>query len=57
MVTKLRENWQEKPGALQGGQVDPAAFSQQPEDPSTTEGKGSPGKPQQLMDLESQASR
>ncbi|XP_053773293.1 zinc finger protein 185 isoform X2 [Desmodus rotundus] len=56
VVTKLRENWQEKPGALQGGQVDPAAFSQQPEDPSTTERKGSPGKPQQLMDLESQAS-
>ncbi|XP_045676476.1 zinc finger protein 185 isoform X7 [Phyllostomus hastatus] len=56
VVSKLGENWQ-KPGALCGGQEDPAAFSQKPEDPSTAEGKGSPRKPQQLMDLESQASR
>ncbi|XP_045676477.1 zinc finger protein 185 isoform X8 [Phyllostomus hastatus] len=55
VVSKLGENWQ-KPGALCGGQEDPAAFSQKPEDPSTAEGKGSPRKPQQLMDLESQAS-
>ncbi|KAF6091855.1 zinc finger protein 185 with LIM domain [Phyllostomus discolor] len=57
VVSKLGENWQEKPGALRGGQEDPAAFSQKPEDPSTAEGKGSPRKPQQLVDLESQASR
>ncbi|XP_035872938.1 zinc finger protein 185 isoform X11 [Phyllostomus discolor] len=56
VVSKLGENWQEKPGALRGGQEDPAAFSQKPEDPSTAEGKGSPRKPQQLVDLESQAS-
>ncbi|KAM5290521.1 zinc finger protein 185 isoform 13-T14 [Glossophaga mutica] len=56
VVSKLGENWQEKPGALQGGQKDPAAFCQNPDDPSTAEGKGSPRKPQQLMDLESQAS-
>lgn len=56
VVSKLGENWQEKPGALRGCQEDPAAFSQKPEDSSTAEGKGSLRKPQKLMDLESQAS-
>ncbi|XP_036989195.2 zinc finger protein 185 isoform X7 [Artibeus jamaicensis] len=55
VASKLEENWQ-KPGALRGGQEDPAAFSQKPEDPGTEEGKGSPRKPQQLIDVESQAS-
>ncbi|XP_036915143.1 zinc finger protein 185 isoform X3 [Sturnira hondurensis] len=54
VASKLGENWQEKAGALRDGQEDPAAFSQKSEDPSTAEGKGSPRKPQQLMDVESQ---
>ncbi|XP_016069574.1 PREDICTED: zinc finger protein 185 [Miniopterus natalensis] len=56
VVTNLGETWQEKPGAPKGGQGDPAAPTQQPEDPSTPEHQSSPRRPQQLMDLESQAS-
>ncbi|XP_066104897.1 zinc finger protein 185 isoform X3 [Saccopteryx bilineata] len=57
VVTKLGEAWQEKPGALRSGREDPAALTQQPEDPSTPERQSSPRRPQQLMEFESQASR
>ncbi|XP_066212209.1 zinc finger protein 185 isoform X1 [Saccopteryx leptura] len=57
VVTKLGEAWQEKPGAPRGGREDPAALTQQPEDPSTPERQSSPRRPQQLMEFESQASR
>ncbi|KAM7044620.1 zinc finger protein 185 isoform 3-T5 [Molossus nigricans] len=55
VVTKLGDTWQEKPGTPRGGQRDPAAPTQQPEDPSTPEHQSSLRRPQQLMDLESQA--
>lgn len=57
VVTELGETWQEKPGAPRGGQGDTAAPTQQPEDPSTPERQSSPRRLQQLMELESQASR
>ncbi|XP_059535954.1 zinc finger protein 185 isoform X25 [Myotis daubentonii] len=57
VVTELGETWQEKPGVLRGGQGDTAAPTQQPEDPSTPERQSSPRRLQQLMELESQASR
>nr|KAF6493278.1 zinc finger protein 185 with LIM domain [Molossus molossus] len=56
VVTKLGDTWQEKPGTPRGGQRDPAAPTQQPEDPSTPEHQSSLRRPQQLMDLENQAS-
>ncbi|XP_014395090.1 PREDICTED: zinc finger protein 185 isoform X7 [Myotis brandtii] len=57
VVTELEETWQENPGAPRGGQGDTAAPTQQPEDPSTPERQSSPRRLQQLMELESQASR
>ncbi|XP_023608803.1 zinc finger protein 185 isoform X26 [Myotis lucifugus] len=57
VVTELGETWQEKPRAPRGGQGDTAAPTQQPEDPSTPERQSSPRRLQQLMELESQASR
>ncbi|KAK1346365.1 hypothetical protein QTO34_000219 [Cnephaeus nilssonii] len=57
VVTELGETWQEKPGAPRGGHGDLAAPTQQPEDPNTPEHQSSPRRLQQLMELESQASR
>ncbi|XP_054437767.1 zinc finger protein 185 [Pteronotus mesoamericanus] len=57
VVAQLGDNWQEKPAALRGGQGGPAAFAQHSEDLSPPEGRSSPARPQQLMDLESQAGR
>lgn len=57
MVTKLGDTWQERPGAPRGGQGDPAAPMQPTEDPSTPEWQSSPRSPEQLMKVESQASR
>nr|KAF6436729.1 zinc finger protein 185 with LIM domain [Rousettus aegyptiacus] len=57
VVTKLGDTWQERPGAPRGGQGDPAAPTQPPEDPSTPEWQSGPQSPEQLMKVESQASR
>nr|KAF6436725.1 zinc finger protein 185 with LIM domain [Rousettus aegyptiacus] len=57
VVTKLGDTWQERPGAPRGGQGDPAAPTQPPEDPSTPEWQSGPRSPEQLIEVESQASR
>uniref|UniRef100_A0A8C3WMD9 Zinc finger protein 185 with LIM domain n=1 Tax=Catagonus wagneri TaxID=51154 RepID=A0A8C3WMD9_9CETA len=51
------EAWQGKPGALRNGQGDPAVPSQQLADPSTPEQQSSPRKAEQLLEVDSQASR
>ncbi|XP_047572482.1 zinc finger protein 185 isoform X4 [Lutra lutra] len=57
VAAKVGETWQEKPAALRGGQGDPAAPSQQPAPPRTPEPQSSPRRPEQLVELDSQASR
>ncbi|XP_034505260.1 zinc finger protein 185 isoform X4 [Ailuropoda melanoleuca] len=57
VAAKVGETWQEKPAALRGGHGDPAAPSQQPAVPRTPEPQGSPRRPEQLVELDSQASR
>ncbi|XP_027951857.1 zinc finger protein 185-like isoform X2 [Eumetopias jubatus] len=57
VTSKVGETWQEKPTALRGGQGDPAAPSQQPAAPRTPEPQSSPRRPEQLVELDSQASR
>ncbi|XP_045852501.1 zinc finger protein 185 isoform X2 [Meles meles] len=57
VAAKVGETWQEKPAALRGGQGDPAAPSQQPASPRTPEPQSSPRRPEQLVELDSQASR
>ncbi|CAK7313343.1 Zinc finger protein 185 [Vulpes lagopus] len=57
VAAKVAETWEEKPTALRGGQRDPAALSQQPEAPRTPELQSSPRRPEQLVELDSQASR
>ncbi|XP_019648447.1 zinc finger protein 185 isoform X6 [Ailuropoda melanoleuca] len=56
VAAKVGETWQEKPAALRGGHGDPAAPSQQPAVPRTPEPQGSPRRPEQLVELDSQAS-
>ncbi|XP_036269012.1 zinc finger protein 185 isoform X13 [Pipistrellus kuhlii] len=56
VVIELGESWQEKPAAPRGGHRDSAAPTQQHEDPSTPEHHSSSRRPQQLMDLKTQAS-
>ncbi|XP_041596125.1 zinc finger protein 185 isoform X4 [Vulpes lagopus] len=56
VAAKVAETWEEKPTALRGGQRDPAALSQQPEAPRTPELQSSPRRPEQLVELDSQAS-
>nr|XP_055193575.1 zinc finger protein 185 isoform X7 [Nyctereutes procyonoides] len=56
VAAKVAETWEEKPIALRGGQRDPAALSQQPEAPRTPELQSSPRRPEQLVELDSQAS-
>uniref|UniRef100_A0A452V946 Zinc finger protein 185 with LIM domain n=1 Tax=Ursus maritimus TaxID=29073 RepID=A0A452V946_URSMA len=57
VAAKVGETWQEKPAALRGGHGDPAVPSQQPSVPRTLEPHGSPRRPEQLVELDSQASR
>ncbi|VCX05483.1 unnamed protein product [Gulo gulo] len=57
VAAKVGETWQEKPAALRGGQGDPAAPSQQPASPRPLESQSSPRRPEQLVELDSQASR
>ncbi|XP_057170522.1 zinc finger protein 185 isoform X12 [Ursus arctos] len=57
VAAKVGETWQEKPAALRGGHGDPAVPSQQPSVPRTLEPQGSPRRPEQLVELDSQASR
>lgn len=58
MVTKEGEEaWQGRPGALRDGQGDPAVPTQQPADPSTPEQQSSSRKPEQLLEVDSQANR
>ncbi|XP_032186848.1 zinc finger protein 185 isoform X3 [Mustela erminea] len=57
VAAKVGETWQEKPTALRGGQGDPAAPSQRPASPRTPEPQSSPRRPEQLVELDSQASR
>nr|XP_025844861.1 zinc finger protein 185 [Vulpes vulpes] len=56
VAAKVAETWEEKPTALRGGQRDPAALSQQPEAPRTPKLQSSPRRPEQLVELDSQAS-
>uniref|UniRef100_A0A2K6PTQ9 Zinc finger protein 185 with LIM domain n=1 Tax=Rhinopithecus roxellana TaxID=61622 RepID=A0A2K6PTQ9_RHIRO len=53
VATKVREAWQERPGAPGGGQGDPAVPTQQPADPSTPERQNSPSGSEQLIRRES----
>uniref|UniRef100_A0A8C9HB80 Uncharacterized protein n=1 Tax=Piliocolobus tephrosceles TaxID=591936 RepID=A0A8C9HB80_9PRIM len=53
VATKVREAWQERPGAPGGGQGDPAVPTQQPADPSTAERQNSPSGSEQLIRRES----
>ncbi|XP_064430754.1 zinc finger protein 185 isoform X2 [Mirounga angustirostris] len=55
VAAKVGEIWQEKPTALRGGQGDPAVPSQQPAAPRTPEPQSSPRRPEQLVELDSQA--
>uniref|UniRef100_A0A8D0YP94 LIM zinc-binding domain-containing protein n=1 Tax=Sus scrofa TaxID=9823 RepID=A0A8D0YP94_PIG len=56
VVTKEGEEaWQGRPGALRDGQGDPAVPTQQPADPSTPEQQSSSRKPEQLLEVDSQA--
>uniref|UniRef100_A0A8D1YHN9 LIM zinc-binding domain-containing protein n=1 Tax=Sus scrofa TaxID=9823 RepID=A0A8D1YHN9_PIG len=58
VVTKEGEEaWQGRPGALRDGQGDPAVPTQQPADPSTPEQQSSSRKPEQLLEVDSQANR
>ncbi|XP_011898207.1 PREDICTED: zinc finger protein 185 isoform X4 [Cercocebus atys] len=53
VATKVREAWQERPGAPGGAQGDPAVPTQQPADPSTPERQNSPSGSEQLVRRES----
>ncbi|KAL4844597.1 hypothetical protein H8958_015370 [Nasalis larvatus] len=53
VAPKVREAWQERPGAPGGGQGDPAVPTQQPTDPSTPERQNSPSGSEQLIRRES----
>ncbi|XP_046528741.1 zinc finger protein 185 isoform X9 [Equus quagga] len=56
VAAKVGEAWQERPGTPRGDEGDPAAPTQQPADPSTSERQSSP-RPEPFMDLDSQRSR
>ncbi|XP_070358232.1 zinc finger protein 185 isoform X10 [Equus asinus] len=55
VAAKVGEAWQERPGTPRGDEGDPAAPTQQPADPSTSERQSSP-RPEPFMDLDSQRS-
>ncbi|XP_019680026.1 zinc finger protein 185-like isoform X18 [Felis catus] len=57
VAAKVGETWQEKPAVLRGGHGDPAAPSQQSAAPRTPEQQSIPRRPEQLVELDSQASR
>ncbi|XP_058390892.1 zinc finger protein 185 isoform X10 [Diceros bicornis minor] len=57
VAAKVGEAWQERPKTLRSDEGDPAAAIQQPADPSTSEWQSSPRRPEQFMELDSQASR
>uniref|UniRef100_A0ABI7VVQ0 Zinc finger protein 185 with LIM domain n=1 Tax=Felis catus TaxID=9685 RepID=A0ABI7VVQ0_FELCA len=56
VAAKVGETWQEKPAVLRGGHGDPAAPSQQSAAPRTPEQQSIPRRPEQLVELDSQAS-
>ncbi|XP_039076625.1 zinc finger protein 185 isoform X3 [Hyaena hyaena] len=57
VAAKVEETWQERPTVLRGGPGDPAAPSQQPAAARTPEQPRSPRISEQLVELDSQASR
>ncbi|XP_032448044.1 zinc finger protein 185 isoform X6 [Lynx canadensis] len=57
VAAKVGETWQERPAVLRGGHGDPAAPSQQSAAPRTPEQQSIPRRPEQLVELDSQASR
>ncbi|XP_040323377.1 zinc finger protein 185 isoform X16 [Herpailurus yagouaroundi] len=56
VAAKVGETWQERPAVLRGGHGDPAAPSQQSAAPRTPEQQSIPRRPEQLVELDSQAS-
>ncbi|XP_019293774.1 zinc finger protein 185 isoform X15 [Panthera pardus] len=57
VAAKVGETWQERPAVLRGGHGDPAAPSQQSAAPRTPEQQSISKRPEQLVELDSQASR
>ncbi|XP_026909246.1 zinc finger protein 185 isoform X12 [Acinonyx jubatus] len=57
VAATVGETWQERPAVLRGGHGDPAAPSQQSAAPRTPEQQSIPRRPEQLVELNSQASR
>ncbi|XP_058569913.1 zinc finger protein 185 isoform X4 [Neofelis nebulosa] len=57
VAAKVGETWQERPAVLRGGHGDPAAPSQQSAAPRTPEQQSISRRPEQLVELDSQASR
>ncbi|XP_070113678.1 zinc finger protein 185 isoform X19 [Equus caballus] len=57
VAAKVGEAWQERPGTPRGDEGDPAAPTQQPADPSTSELTSNPRRPEPFMELDSQRSR
>ncbi|XP_058569926.1 zinc finger protein 185 isoform X16 [Neofelis nebulosa] len=56
VAAKVGETWQERPAVLRGGHGDPAAPSQQSAAPRTPEQQSISRRPEQLVELDSQAS-
>ncbi|XP_019293776.1 zinc finger protein 185 isoform X16 [Panthera pardus] len=56
VAAKVGETWQERPAVLRGGHGDPAAPSQQSAAPRTPEQQSISKRPEQLVELDSQAS-
>ncbi|XP_070113671.1 zinc finger protein 185 isoform X10 [Equus caballus] len=56
VAAKVGEAWQERPGTPRGDEGDPAAPTQQPADPSTSELTSNPRRPEPFMELDSQRS-
>ncbi|XP_026909252.1 zinc finger protein 185 isoform X17 [Acinonyx jubatus] len=56
VAATVGETWQERPAVLRGGHGDPAAPSQQSAAPRTPEQQSIPRRPEQLVELNSQAS-
>ncbi|XP_070460615.1 zinc finger protein 185 isoform X25 [Equus przewalskii] len=57
VAAKVGEAWQERPRTPRGDEGDPAAPTQQPADPSTSELTSNPRRPEPFMELDSQRSR
>ncbi|XP_070460597.1 zinc finger protein 185 isoform X8 [Equus przewalskii] len=56
VAAKVGEAWQERPRTPRGDEGDPAAPTQQPADPSTSELTSNPRRPEPFMELDSQRS-